>query len=180
VTVEEAGESVPDPRPAPPDLEPLRTFVNSDNRYFGHDHLRSDDRVGWFGRWLPELPVAAWERVVGLRDAIRAVLGREEGAEGRLAVRAAAYPLVLGASGPAELAPADAGQEAAVAAAALGRLHRASVDGRLPRLRLCGRPDCQWCYYDSSRNGSARWCSAEPCGDVMKTRAFRDRQRRGR
>jgi hypothetical protein len=49
------------------------------------------------------------------------------------------------------------------------------------RLRAC--PDCQWVFYDTSRNGRRTWCSmtatdgARGCGSIAKTRAYRQRQR---
>ncbi|WP_210767789.1 CGNR zinc finger domain-containing protein [Cellulomonas humilata] len=45
------------------------------------------------------------------------------------------------------------------------------------RLKACANPDCQWVYYDGSRNRSGRWCSMTECGDVMKARAYRQRSR---
>jgi CGNR zinc finger protein len=174
----ENGEGAPDPRPAPPDLEVLRRFVNSDNRFYGVDHLRGEDRADWFpevvGLPVDEVDDAGWRRLAVLRDRVRAVVGTEDEAMVALAEAAQRYPLVLGPSG---LAPARDDQESALAAAVLAALHAAHQDGRLARLRLCRRPDCQWCYYDTSKNGSARWCSADPCGDVMKARAYRSRQR---
>ena len=174
----ENGEVAPDPRPAPADLEVLRGFINSDNRFYGVDHLLGDDRGTWFPRVL-ELPVddlddAAWHRLAELRDRVRAVVAAEDGAADALAETARRYPLVLGPEG---LAPATDDQESRLAATVLAALHVATVDGRIRRLRLCRRPDCQWCYYDTSKNGSARWCSSDPCGDVMKARAYRSRQR---
>ena len=93
---------------------------------------------------------------------------------------AQAYPLVvrLAADGTSCLeARAARGVGDRVVARQLETLRRAIEDGRWARMGCCGREDCQWIFYDSSRNRSARWCSADPCGDVMKTRAWRERQR---
>jgi hypothetical protein len=52
------------------------------------------------------------------------------------------------------------------------------------RLRAC--PDCQWVFYDTSRNGQRTWCSmtaadgARGCGSIAKTRAYRRRLRESR
>lgn len=169
---------VPDPRPAPPDLEVLRRFVNSDNRYHGVDHLRGEDRATWFpevvGLPVDEIDAAGWRRLAVLRDRVRAVVANEDGAMVALGEAAHRYPLVVGASG---LAAAREDQESRLAAAVLVAVQAARHDGRLARLRLCRRPDCQWCYYDTSKNASARWCSSDPCGDVMKARAYRSRRR---
>ena len=175
----------PDPRPAPPDLEVLRAFVNSDNRYHGVDLLRHDERDAWCAEAWPQHPVddvppAGWRRLIDLRDRVRAVLAGEEGAASAFTAAATRYPLLVDLDEPSGLRSADDRQEARLAGAVLAALHVAARDGRLARLRLCQRPDCGWCYYDTSRNHSARWCSAEPCGDVMKTRAYRSRHRSDR
>jgi predicted RNA-binding Zn ribbon-like protein len=70
-------------------------------------------------------------------------------------------------------------QETVLVTELLSALQTAVLDGRLARLRLCERPECGWCYYDGTKNRSGRWCSSDPCGDVMKTRAFRARQASG-
>ena len=170
-----------DPRPAPADLEALRCFVNSDNRYVGVDHLVGETRDEWFAAVLPEYDAAAvdaagWARLVALRDGVRAVLaGEDDGAA--LTDLARAYPARLALAGDAAWVPVADSAEHRLAVDLLGALQRAVTDGRVARLRLCQRPDCGWCYYDGSKNRSARWCSADPCGDVMKTRAYRARNR---
>ena len=43
--------------------------------------------------------------------------------------------------------------------------------GDLARVRECpGAGDCGWLFYDTSRNGSRRWCSMEGCGSRVKMR----------
>lgn len=170
-----------DPRTAPVDLEPLRRFVNSDNRYSGIDHLDSDERRrAWFPVLLPAYDAASvsdagWARLTELRAELRAVVAGADG--GRVTELAAAYPARLDLTGEPRWVPVRDEAEHHLAVDLLAALHLAETDGRLERLRLCQRPDCGWCYYDASKNRSARWCSADPCGDVMKTRAFRERAR---
>jgi hypothetical protein len=169
-----------DPRPAPDDLEELRQFVNSDNRYHHVDCLVDEElRRRWFASVFPDvdherIPAAGWRRLVELRDRIREAVAT--GDVGPVDDVARDYPVRL-AFTPPRLAAAGEDVEHAIAVTVLGALHQAARDGRLSRLRLCQRPDCGWCYYDGSRNRSARWCSADPCGDVMKTRAYRERQK---
>lgn len=38
------------------------------------------------------------------------------------------------------------------------------------RVRLCEAPDCEWLFYDGSRNRSRRWCDMRQCGNRMKAR----------
>jgi predicted RNA-binding Zn ribbon-like protein len=45
------------------------------------------------------------------------------------------------------------------------------------RLKTCANHDCQWSFYDASKNRSRRWCGASSCGNADKVRRFRARQR---
>ena len=39
------------------------------------------------------------------------------------------------------------------------------------RIKVCENPyGCGWLFYDSSKNGSRRWCSMEGCGSQVKMR----------
>ena len=41
----------------------------------------------------------------------------------------------------------------------------------LERVKECpGADDCGWLFYDTSKNGSRRWCSMEGCGSRLKMR----------
>lgn len=45
------------------------------------------------------------------------------------------------------------------------------TEGDLARVKQCpGADDCGWLFYDTSRNGTRRWCSMEGCGSRMKMR----------
>lgn len=57
------------------------------------------------------------------------------------------------------------------------RLVEACLSPDWPRLRVCAAGDCRRAFYDTSRNGRAQWCSMTTCGNRMKTRAYRRRQR---
>ena len=67
--------------------------------------------------------------------------------------------------------------------AALSALLAAAIDanisGRWSRLKVCAAPDCQWVFVDQSRNRLQRWCATRICGNRMKTRSYRERQRTG-
>lgn len=47
------------------------------------------------------------------------------------------------------------------------------------RLKVCGNPDCTWLFYDQSHNSSRIWCDVRACGNLVKVREFRARQRAG-
>lgn len=45
------------------------------------------------------------------------------------------------------------------------------------RIKICDNPDCRWIYFDESRNRVRRWCDDKACGNLMKVRRFRQRQK---
>jgi predicted RNA-binding Zn ribbon-like protein len=56
----------------------------------------------------------------------------------------------------------------------------AIASGTWSRLKTCS--DCQWAFYDHTRNASKRWCgmtkggpNGRACGTIAKVRAFRSR-----
>ena len=52
------------------------------------------------------------------------------------------------------------------------------TEGDLARVKQCpGADDCGWLFYDTSRNGTRRWCSMEGCGSRMKMRRHYARHR---
>ena len=51
--------------------------------------------------------------------------------------------------------------------------------GSWQRIKACPAGDCQWAFYDESRNRSRTWCSMEVCGNRSKTRAYRHRHSGG-
>lgn len=59
-------------------------------------------------------------------------------------------------------------------AASFGRI---LTEGEPSRLRICGNPDCLVVYYDETRNRSKRFCDDKVCGNLMKVRRFRARQK---
>src|SRR5947207_15587452 len=48
----------------------------------------------------------------------------------------------------------------------------------LARLRRCGNSTCYWLFLDETKNCSRRWCEMASCGNLMKVRRHRARQRR--
>ncbi len=60
---------------------------------------------------------------------------------------------------------------AGVAASAVELLR----DGEPARLKTCGNPDCSWVFYDNTISRTRRFCSATPCGSLMRVRRFRQR-----
>jgi len=50
-------------------------------------------------------------------------------------------------------------------------------EGEATRIKVCANPDCGWVIYDSSRNRTRRWCDKTECGNLIKVRRHRRRQR---
>jgi predicted RNA-binding Zn ribbon-like protein len=59
----------------------------------------------------------------------------------------------------------------------LGVIFYSQATGTWERLKLCENPDCLWAFYDNSRNRSGSWCRMGLCGNRIKNRAYRERQR---
>jgi len=178
---------------APGTLLLVQDFVNTRDVEEGTDELASPDGLrGWLaGRGL--LPVDAAvgrDDVTGaarLRESLRALLFAHHGEP----VDAAAVDAVNRAANEARLAPrfVDAGRYrlepgAPGVSGALGRIVGAVSEamdaGTWDRLKACRNDACQWAFYDSSRNQSGSWCRMAVCGNRMKVRAYRRRQREGR
>jgi predicted RNA-binding Zn ribbon-like protein len=53
----------------------------------------------------------------------------------------------------------------------------AQEDGTWERLKVCTNPDCQWVFFDRSRNQQGSWCDMAVCGNRHKNRELRARRR---
>lgn len=45
------------------------------------------------------------------------------------------------------------------------------------RIKICENKDCGWIFYDESKSRTRRWCDHKICGNIMKVRRFRNRQK---
>ena len=183
------GEQLePGGRPkAPGRLELLQRFINTHN----HDFPSDWDRIGTAekaGTWLREKGlVAAADRVSdadaarlrALREAIRAPMCDQERAEAADTIRAvssgAQLNVVVQPTGRAVLEAAAGGVDGAVATL-LGILHEAQLTGDWQRMKACRQ--CEYAFFDRSKNRSAAWCAMSICGNRTKNRAYYDRHRR--
>ena len=57
-------------------------------------------------------------------------------------------------------------------------LRGAQADGSWSRLKVCANPECQWVYFDRSRNQQGHWCEMAVSGNRLKNRQLRARRRR--
>jgi len=53
----------------------------------------------------------------------------------------------------------------------------AQLDQTWQRLKACGNDECGWAFYDRSHSRRGRWCDMAVCGNRMKNRSLRTRQR---
>lgn len=177
---------------APGELELVRRFVNTRDVEEGTDELDGPESLlGWLsGTGLLDDEVIAdeedLEHALALREGIRSLLLANNG-EGiapaelrelnRVAERVCLKVRFDDDGGPT-LGPQSSG-----VSGALGRILAAVMlakdEGIWGRLKVCTSDDCQWAFYDHSRNRSGKWCTMEVCGNRMKARAFRQRQGTG-
>lgn len=180
-----------DSQTAPGKLELVRAFVNSRDIEEDTDELAdAASAQSWLrdqgmvdaGAEL-ELTEADRERLVAVRERLREMLlannTKQPPPRSTLeALNERAGDLKLRVrfdSDASELLPADRGVDAALAEL-LATVHAAIGDGSWGRLKACLAADCQWAFYDRSRNRSATWCQMGACGNRSKARAFRARR----
>jgi len=174
-------------QPAPGELELVRQFVNTFDVESDWEGFSSPaDLSAWLvergllpaGRRLaePDVEVARAFRET-LRDVLAANAGHadEPEARRRLDRIAARFPLRMRLNGRARL-DADRGKGIAPAVARLlGTVYDAMTVGTWERLKVCRNDECQWAFYDHSRNHSGAWCTMAICGNRIKGRTFRQR-----
>ncbi len=167
-------------------MELIRDFVNTRDVEEDTDALAEPAAMAqWVGeRASIEAPApdpAEHARALELREALRAMLLANNGA----AVDPAALdPLRQAAErakirvgvedGEVELRSEPEGL-AAFEAQLLLAVADAQARGSWERIKACPAEDCQWAFYDESRNRSRTWCSMEVCGNRSKTRSYRRR-----
>ena len=59
----------------------------------------------------------------------------------------------------------------------VAELYDGSRNGTLDRLKMCASEECRRVFFDRSKPSTRRWCMSSLCGNRMKTRSYRERQR---
>ena len=59
----------------------------------------------------------------------------------------------------------------------IAELYDGSRNGTLDRLKMCASDECRRAFFDRSKPATRRWCMSSLCGNRMKTRSYRERQR---
>jgi predicted RNA-binding Zn ribbon-like protein len=175
------------PKPdVPGPVAVVRDFVNTTDHETGIDDLATPAELGRYLRsaGLGARTARADDTDLALAHRLRAGLRRalEANHDGsstptpelRRALRELPVRLDWSDDG-AVLHPTEGGVRGALARIALAA-HQCSVEGTWWRLKICALDECEWAYYDASKNRSRNWCEYG-CGNKVKTRAYRARQR---
>jgi predicted RNA-binding Zn ribbon-like protein len=188
--IAEPPPSSPPTKPAPGELEVVRTFVNTHQVDDETDSITTPTALR---DWLADRGlIARTERLDeddvrkahAVREAIRSLLIANNGEELdpravetlNNAARHAELVVTFDWEGKPQLSPVRPGIDGA-----LGRLlavaHRSMAEGTWGRLKACAAEDCWFAFYDASKNRSGTWCSMDSCGNRVKARKYRARHR---
>jgi predicted RNA-binding Zn ribbon-like protein len=178
-------------KPAPGPLRRVQGLINTIDRESGEDRLSNADDAGpWLianGLLTPgDTPDA--DELSTLRDAregLRALVIHNAGgpvpdparvAPLRAVAADVAVQATIEAHGTVTLTPIGDSLRARL----LGLLlvvQDSQREGTWAQLKACANDDCLWAFYDRSRNHGGTWCDMATCGNKLKNRDFRARQR---
>lgn len=174
-----------------PEIDLILSFVNTKDIETGFDALADAAALRpWIEEWteeqMPALDEGDAERVRALRESLRMLLRSNNGGEvdpdALLPLREAAersrYRPTLDPAGHLDLAPARADLSGFEARLLLA-IERIQSQGAWARVKACPDEECEWAFYDNSRNRSRTWCSMEDCGNRKKTRRYRKKNSEG-
>ena len=184
----------------PDELANLYDFANSlDIRHFTHhgvphpqaDELKSPRELGvWMSpRGLlftgAKITPAMLSTAIELRTLVRNYLQCDplERSRDKDAVRALnktlkLFPLVVAVRDDGGMVLKAAREDAlAGLSSVIAELYDGSRNGTLNRLKMCASDECRRVFFDRSKPATRRWCMSSLCGNRMKTRSYRERQR---
>ena len=172
------------------DIELVSSFVNTLEKNTSRPDEESLDSPEALRKWMNEQGIPAGgdlgpqdlKRAIEFREAMRLLLLSNNGVELeasalrglRAAADAGLIRVEIEKDGQAFARPAEEGVSA-LFAQLLAAVADIQCAGTWERLKACAAEDCQWAFYDTSRNRSRTWCSMEVCGNRAKTRAYRAR-----
>lgn len=184
----------------PDELANVYDFANTlDVRHFTHhgvEHPQGDELAGpkQLVDWMQQrgldagggrVTVVMFETALRLREALRAYLQcepaerrRNRDVLGALNDALAPFPLRVEARVGRGAILSAAREDALAGLSAIAiELHDATLVGTLDRLKMCASEECRRVFFDRSKPSTRRWCMSNLCGNRMKTRAYRERQR---
>jgi predicted RNA-binding Zn ribbon-like protein len=183
----------------PDELANLYDFANTlDVRHFTHHgvpHQQGDvlegprELAAWMSQcgllWTnAKVTNAMFEAALSLRASIRDYLQSDpdERSRNRDAVRSLnraleLFPLAVEARDGMTLKTV---REDALAglSSVVAELYDGSRNGTLDRLKMCASDECRRVFFDRSKPATRRWCMSSLCGNRIKTRNYRARQRK--
>ncbi len=162
-------------QPDPTRRDPVRLILDFLNTVDVEEDTDAYEELSGFQAWVQQhLGLAAenatkqaWHAARGFRDAVRTAVGATPAAE--LPASAVPVQLQVSTDGTVSLSGHTPTEMVAAAIAEL------AVSGDWTRVKICPADDCQWAFYDRSRNQSRQWCSMAVCGNRAKARAHRQR-----
>jgi predicted RNA-binding Zn ribbon-like protein len=178
-------------KPAPEPLRRVQGLINTIDRESGEDRLATSDDAG---PWLVANGLLAsgatptgdeLRTLRDVRETLRAlVIQNTDGSTPDSATQAPLHDLAaeiavqatVGPDGTVTLAPVGDSVKARLLGLLLIVQH-AQRDGTWIHLKACANDDCLWAFYDRSRNHGGTWCDMATCGNKLKNRDFRARQR---
>jgi predicted RNA-binding Zn ribbon-like protein len=184
----------------PDELANLYDFANTlDVRHFTHRGVahRQGDELGSpreLGAWMSQrgllftgaiLTSPMLETALRLRAGVRDYLQRDPAERGSnkdtirsLNEALKPFPLAVELRGK-DGARLKATREDALAGLSqvVAELYNGARDGTLDRLKMCASDECRRVFFDRSKPATRRWCMSTLCGNRIKTRSYRERQR---
>jgi predicted RNA-binding Zn ribbon-like protein len=179
-------------KPAPPALQPVQAFVNTLDVDEGTDLL---DEVTTAREWLRDAGIlgargtlnqAQLSEVREVRQGFRAMLMHNNGGPApspadleplRKLLGSRQPELAVDSLGKVEFEPVPGSDARDGLLGLLMAVRDAQSDGTWSRLKICRNSECLWAFFDRSRNRQGIWCDMAVCGNRLKNRAFRARQR---
>ena len=185
---------VPDgDKPAPMPLLLVQSFVNTLDVETGVDLLRDRESAR---KWLGQTRlIRSGTRVTDadlrtareVRESLRALMSHNGGGPTPTSVKLRPLRALTGDRQPRVSIDRDgnvalsAEPRADLRGGLLGLLltvRDSQADGTWSRLKVCANSECQWAFYDSSRNRQGTWCEMSVCGNRLKNRRFRARRKK--
>jgi predicted RNA-binding Zn ribbon-like protein len=174
--------------PAPPPLDLVQDFVNTEIPDWDRDDIATPEALGaWLAaRGLLTAGAGVDANAVGTAHALRAALrdlalantlGERVGRvrEREIDETLARFPLAVRLAGGAPVLAPGGDDATAALGAVVAVVAEARLRGVWKRLKACRQETCGWIFYDGSRNRSSSWCSMQICGGREKARAYRRR-----
>jgi predicted RNA-binding Zn ribbon-like protein len=183
----------------PDELANLYDFANSlDVRHFTHhgvQHVQGDELGSprELGAWMAarglswtgaKITPAMFETALQLRASVRFYLERDpiERRRNKDAVQSlnkamSLFPLLADARSDRMTLRGARDDALAGLSLVVAELYDGSVRGTLDRLKMCAAEECRRLFYDRSKPATRRWCMSTLCGNRIKTRNYRERQR---